>query len=148
MEKGVRGCKVPDNDRWAHIRDIIDVRCRSGLVTPPQLLSLLKNSAHDGRVAVLRSPTKAPIGYFAWASVTKEGLRHVIRSKQMPPFSYEWNEGRLMVVYDVVIAPGWQLIGRKALLKKLKKQRFVAFLKRQNLHVWQKHKGKHQRAML
>lgn len=128
--------------------DAIDARVASGLSTPPQLLGCLKRSAMNQQIKIFRSPAKAPIGYVAWANVNKYSFLMMSKTKQMPPYLYEWSEGRLLVIYDIAFAPQWSYIARKALIKFLKKKRFVSFLRRGRLHLWSKSVGKLTRTIL
>lgn len=136
-----------DAEALSLLSDVLDARIASGLNTPPQLLGHLKSSAMDGRIKIFRSTTKVPIGYVAWANVNKYSFLMTTKTRQMPPYLYEWSEGRLMIVYDVVFAPQWNLIAKKALLKFLKKKRFVSFFRRGRLHLWVRSGGKPAQAL-
>lgn len=117
---------------------VIHVRSQSGLDTSPALLLSLKNAAVHNQIEVFYSPFKTPVGYVAWASVNKEAMLMMSKTKLMPPFSYEWSEGRFMVIFDLAILPRWGRVSRGALISFLSKRRFVSYLKRGRLHVWRK----------
>lgn len=117
---------------------VIDIRISSALNTPAHLLAALKNSAMSGQIEVFNSTANNPIAYVAWANVNKESFLMMSKTKQMPPFFYEWNEGKLMVIYDVVFLPKWGTLAKAELLNFLLQKRFVAFLKRGRLHLWTK----------
>jgi len=127
--------------KMQNIQDVFSLRCRTGLSTPPELLEVLRQSAADNRIKIVRSPINVPIGYVAWASVTKETLVMISKTKRMPPYDYEWREGRLMVIYDAVITPGWDLIAGRQIKSWTKKLRLVTFIRRSRLHMWSSFKG-------
>lgn len=136
-----------DENALSLLSDVIDARITAGLNTHPQLLGYLKHSAMEGRIKIFRSPAKTPIGYVAWANVNKYSFLMTTKTRQMSPYLYEWSEGRLMIVYDIVFAPQWNLIARKALLRFLRKKRFVSFLRRGRLHLWVRSGGKPARIL-
>lgn len=127
---------------------VVDIRSASVLETSSHLLSALKNSAENGKIKVFSSGSHSFFAYLAWAEVNKESLVLMGKTKQMPPFLYEWNEGRLMVIYDVVFLPKWGVLAKREILQFLRQVRVVAFLKRGNLHIWSRRRRGYSRKIL
>ena len=128
--------------------DIVAVRCSINVDTPAKLLSELTECAVDGRAKAFYSATGVPVGYLVWAMVNKESFILLSKTRQMPAYSYEWCEGRLMVVHDVMVLPQWSTVVNAAIRDFLKQKRFVAFFLRGRLHVWSKLKGRFKRTIL
>lgn len=139
--------KSSDNS-FISISDCIDVRCMKQLDTHHPLLGPIKNAAKDQRIKVFFSSTKTPIGYIAWAHLNKEALIMMSKTIKMPPYPHEWNEGKLMVVFDVVFAPQWEKIAKGKLIRFLNKQRFFAFTRRGKFRAYLKINGRHKRYQL
>jgi|GEM_PF-563114 len=132
---------------FSSLSEIIEVRCMCGLDTPAPLLAALRASALENRVTVFYSAVKTPIAYIAWANLDKDSFSMVSKTRRMPLYPYEWNEGKLMLIYDVAWAPQWMLIAKKSLLKFLLKKRFISFIKHNRLHVWSRKQGIHSRKL-
>jgi hemolysin-activating ACP:hemolysin acyltransferase len=126
---------------------IVDIRCLSGLDTTANLLGTLKHSAKEGRVEVFYSTAKNPIAYVAWAEVNKESMSLMTKRKKMPAYPYEWNEGKFIVVYDIVFIPNWGDLARAKTLSFLFQHRFFAYLRRDRLHVFSRVNSRHKRTL-
>lgn len=128
--------------------DIVAVRCAANIDTPAKLLSQLTECAVDGRAKAFYSATGVPVGYLVWAMVNRESFILLSKTRQMPAYTYEWCEGRLMIVHDVMVLPQWSAVVNPTIRYFLKQKRFVAFLRRGRLHVWSKLKGRFNRTIL
>jgi hypothetical protein len=127
------------------LANVIEVRESAGASTSPQLLGALKNAASDGRIYICKSPVGTPVGYMAWANVTKETLIGVNATKAMPSYHYEWAEGKLMLIFDVMFLPQWSKISKNHLVYFLRSKKFFAFIKRGYLCAWKRVKNSHKR---
>jgi len=137
-----------DNRILSIFKSVTAIRAQSGLITESQLLTALTNSAWNENIKVFNSPFGTPIAYVAWASVNKESFQWMSKTRQMPPFPYEWNEGKLVIIYDIVFSPLWGKAARKELLRFLSEKRFIAYLKRGRLHVWTRGRQRPRRQIL
>jgi hemolysin-activating ACP:hemolysin acyltransferase len=124
---------------------VLDIRCMTNLNTSAGLLSALQHSAAQGNIELFYSTAKRPIAYIAWAKVTKESLLLMFKTKQMPAYPYEWNEGHFMIVYDIVFSPQWGDKARMDTLDYLFKKRFFAYFRRNKLHVFYRKHNRHFR---
>lgn len=113
--------------------EIFALRVRRGLNTSPQQLSLLVACIDKEQVEVFRTAGGDPIGYVAWMSLTPESIRYVRDFRVLPPYPYEWSEGRLMMIFDVVFAHGWNKVVLDQMAKKLSSYRLVSYFKNNRL---------------
>lgn len=128
--------------------DIIAVRYSVNVSTPPKLLVELADCSVGCRAKIFYSNNGSPVGYIVWASLNKESFILLSKTKKMPAYTYEWCEGRLIVVHDVVVLPQWNSVVNTAIRDFLTQKRFVAFLRRGRLHVWSKPNGRFKRTIL
>lgn len=128
--------------------DIFAVRCSLNVDTSAKLLGELTECAVGGRAKTFYSASGVPVGYIVWSLVNKESFVLLSKTKQMPAYPYEWCEGRLMVVHDVMVLPQWSSVVNVAIRDFLMKKRFVAFLRRGKLHIWSKVMGRPKRKIL
>ncbi len=113
--------------------ELCSLRSRRMLNTSPQELSMLVTSVEGDRVNVFKTAGGEPIGYMAWMSLTPESVRYVKDYRALPPYSYEWSEGRLMMIFDVVVAPGWSKVVFDQMAQMLSGQKVVSYFKRGRL---------------
>ncbi len=113
--------------------EVCSLRARRMLNTSPQGLSMLVMSIESGNVEVFKTAGGEPIGYVAWMSLTSESMRYIEEFREFPPYPFEWSEGRLMMIFDVVVAPGWNKVVFDHMAKKLSEQKLVSYFKRGRL---------------
>lgn len=114
--------------------EICSLRAKRLLGASPHGLSMLVGSVDSGQVKVFRTAGGEPIGYLAWMSLTPESMRYVMDFRVYPPYSYEWSEGRLMMIFDVVISPGWNRVAIDQIAKFLSRSKFVSYFKYDRLN--------------
>lgn len=83
--------------------NVLELRARLGLATTPAIYSGLKRSAQRGLIRIVTGPVGRPIGYYAWAELGADSVRRMVRTGALPPFAYEWDEGRFTILTDMVI---------------------------------------------
>lgn len=125
--------------------DALRIRCMRNMETSRDDLSALLVASEYGNIKVFYDEGNQLLGYIAWASMNKESLNLLKQSPYLPRYPYEFNEGKLMVIFDVVLNPIYSKKAKSVLVQYLKEQRFVAILKRNKLHAWIRAKGKHVR---
>ena len=128
-----------------NLTEALKMRCMRNLETSRDDLSALLTANEYGNIKVFYDEGNQLLGYIAWASMNKESLNLLKQSPYLPRYSYEFNEGKLMVIFDVVLHPISSKKAQNALVQYLKEKRFVAILKRKKLHTWTRKKGKHLR---
>jgi len=125
------------------IAEVLTLRCLGNLETPSWHLNSLMIASENRNVKLFHSAEEQLIGYIAWISVTKETFRTMSHTPYLPPYAYEFNEGRLTVVFDVAFHPLFSKEAKNSLVQYVKKKRFIAILKRDRLHTWVRAKGRH-----
>ena len=132
-------------DGWLRIfSDVITIRLAHKQSIDHKLLAILRQLCKDGNIKIFRDPLGNPIGYAAWLCVNKESLIHIRFNLSIPPFHHEWNEGYLMVLYDVAYVPGWHKLAGDLFRDFIKSQRFVAIIRRSKLKIWTRFKNKYK----
>jgi hypothetical protein len=129
------------------LSNVIDMRIVNRLDTSPFSLGAIKCSVLDGKIEVFKTLVKNHIGYVAWTTVTKETFVLMTKTKSMPAYAYEWNEGKLMVIHDVLFLQHWNKMAKAMLMDFLRKQRFIAFIRRGKVHVWSKNNNKFKKTV-
>lgn len=117
------------------LAQILNVRANRNLDTSPELARLLISSCNHSQVKIIDTGFKIQIGYIAWMNITRETLYMAATRGKLPSYSYEWREGRLMLIYDVVFLPKWNRLARDLVLEYLAKQRFVSAFKNRRIHI-------------
>ena len=120
---------MSDDDPFNKLSQIIAIRCDRALSTPPLHLFLLQQSAKNGYVRILKNVMGDQIGYITWISLSSHSLRLSLKTHTIPPYPYEWNEGRIKLIYDGVFLRGWEIIARNELKSFVLKERLVTYYK-------------------
>lgn len=127
------------------LRSICDIRSLRNIDTPPELLRYLLLSIKYHLVKVFYSPSGEKIGYIAWANVSKENIRIIIKTRKLPIYYYEFNDGKNTVIYDMVCLPDWEAYAKQQLMNYLwEKKYFFALFRRGKLVGWLKKNGRHK----
>jgi len=82
---------------------ICDIRSYAWLDTSRQLLNLIKSSVQSGHYKLLWDKHQRPLGYIVWAQVCRETYLRLHRRGTYPQYTYEWSEGKITLVLDVLI---------------------------------------------
>lgn len=110
--------------------EIVRIRSSRGVETPPELLVMLTEAAKDGRLEIFNYKKNRPMGYVAWLNASKESVCLFKRTGVLPRLPHEWNEGKIMVLFDVCFLPGWERLARKHLITYLSGKRCIFYRKR------------------
>ena len=85
----------------------MDARYQCGLPTSAAQYFTIKNSVECGFSSILYDLLGKPMGYICWAKVSKETLHLTKRTGKLPRYPFEWNEGEITLITDVVIKKQW-----------------------------------------
>jgi hemolysin-activating ACP:hemolysin acyltransferase len=88
-----------------------ELRVSVGASTSAELLRLLTISIKTGKFRVFRCELGKPIGYMAWAEINEESLFRLKFFGKFPKYYYEWNEGDIRLIFDLVIVGGIKRLG-------------------------------------
>jgi len=84
---------------------LMQLRASSGLLTDPAVFMLLNNSVAQSCYKIFFDPSGKPAGYMLWADVNEESAARLIRTGQYPVYQYEWDEGDIVMLLDVLVQP-------------------------------------------
>lgn len=107
--------------------DVMQVRFIHAVDTPTILQQRLLQSCIDGRIRVIKSEQGNLLGYLAWANVTRETMNMLIAIQQLPLYPYEWNDGKLMLIYDIFINRYWQAEAHREIRQYITRRRFYSY---------------------
>lgn len=93
---------------------------------PVEFVHLL-NSARARALKIFRDPLERPIGYVAWAMINRASLDRLLRTRRLPIYPYEWNEGGFCLILDVVIAGHGRCEALRKLRQFARSQRAVVY---------------------
>lgn len=111
--------------------DLVTLRGNVGLSTSPEQLLLLRNAAQTGRAEIFRDHMGTPVGYVIWADVCAETAARFVRAGTPPFYFYEWDEGAICLVLDVVVQRHASALALGQLRTLLRRRRAVLFARRQ-----------------
>ena len=114
---------------------ICDLRSSTQFNTSAELLRWIKNSALSNNVHLFKNTLGVPSGYILWANVNKETLAKIKRSSAFPLHFYEWNEGYITLVLDILITDGWTAFNRSQLMSFLRKRKILAYVRDKKLSL-------------
>lgn len=117
--------------------NITKVRINNQLDTTAVLQSRLANAAAKKNIQIFRNESGELIGYAAWATVSRETLNFVLKTRQLPILPYEWHDGKIKLIFDVVFSRDWALLSRYHFFSYLRKHRFFAYYKNNRAIVCQ-----------
>jgi len=60
-------------------------------------------SVMQGKYSIFRTGKEAPVGYATWADVNIETILRIDRGAVAPKYVYEWDEGSIRLMLDVVL---------------------------------------------
>jgi hypothetical protein len=118
--------KTPDASS-AFIVDSLDLRAAMGLPFGMQEYLTLRNCGLSGTLRIFSDPLERPVGYIAWANVSRATVDRLHRSRKAPKYPAEWNEGRICLVLDVLLLPNGKYEARRQLRGFLRRKRAIAF---------------------
>ena len=119
------------------------MRLTNQLDTSAVLQARLVNAAVNNSVYIFRNEAGAPIGYIAWGRVSRETLNLVFKTRQMPSLPYEWNDGKIKLIFDVVLSKEWSLLARYQFFLYIRKNRIFAYYRGSKLVLCQHKDPRH-----
>ena len=102
---------------------LLEVRLAARLNTSAELLELLLRSSLHGVYHILWSDMQIPIGYITWANIDRYTLAQCEIQKKLPLYDYEWNDGNICLITDIVLVERFRSLAKCELLNFLKKRR-------------------------
>jgi len=118
---------------------VCELRSKTALSTSAELLRWLNFSTRTHCYQLFYDSLNKPIGYIIWANVCRETITRLARTGQMPRYPYEWNEGYITLVLDLVFIDGWHCWNRKTLLGFLRTHKSIAYYRKHKIHVKIRH---------
>lgn len=108
-----------------------------------ETLRLIKFSVLQKKYSIYHDINDSPRGYIAWADVTVETVLKMMRSGSFPRYSYEWDEGDIRLIIDVLMhcKPGDSRLST-LISELIKNCNRVAFVKRGRLKMFVKSNGR------
>lgn len=130
------------NDHSAQLVEALELRAINGLSTPPDIFVKLRNCAYANKLIVFKDQLKRPIGYLAFASVNKESALRFLKNGAIPFYPYEWSEGGIFLIIDVVIQKNSCFDAVRQIKSLVFSKRAIIFSKRNRCKFYLKKNGK------
>lgn len=118
------------------------VRSTEGLSTSPAQFWLLYRAARARSAVIIHNHHDEAVAYILLAQVAKEGMRSFLATGLPPAYDYEWGEGRLNLVIDVVISKRHRDAAMPKLRQLLAQHRAVAFVRRAQPRLYVRWQGR------
>ena len=118
--------------------NLIDIHTTFGIEVTVRTLANLRAATLAGTFHVLKDPFYKNTGYVAWASVNKESFLSMRETGISPKYPYEWKEGGLAFVTDLLYRARSKLGLRKILLDLFKQRRVVAFCRKDVVSIYRR----------
>ena len=110
-----------------------ELRSTAYIDTSAELLRLLTCSINSKKFKVLNCDLGKPIGYIAWADINEETLFRLKYLGQFPKYFYEWSEGDIRLIVDLVIVGGIKRIGYRRLINFYKAANKCAYIRKDKI---------------
>lgn len=123
---------------------LLGIRSRTELNTSAEMLRWIQNSIIANTYKIFKDPFGVSNGYMIWANVNRETICRMSRIKLFPKYSYEWREGNIILILDLVFLDGWNQCNRRQLVKFIRHQRVFAFARRDKLSMFIRKKNRHR----
>lgn len=117
-----------------------DLMVRSSTAIQPSTLQNVKVAASRGRVKFLKNSNREPIGYYAYASVSKDTLRFLELYGVGAIYLEEWIEGRICLIKEFYVNKRIDKSVYQCILREALKHRLISFVKNDCLYIY-KRKG-------
>lgn len=124
------------------VAELLSIRSSGGYATSSEAAETLLRSAKRGQTAVLKDDFERPAGYIAWARINKESYVNFINSGKFPKYHYEWAEGHIILLADVVAYQGAAKFLRRLLLECFGGHRVVVFVRASVVSVYARRRGR------
>ncbi|KZN37885.1 hypothetical protein N480_14170 [Pseudoalteromonas luteoviolacea S2607] len=97
-------------DKDTALADIMRFRAGMNLETSIEEFRLIDYSIERSKIYIMRDKaTNFVQAYVIWADVIEETWQRYLKLGTLPIYSYEWNEGDIGLVIDVVFNPTYRL---------------------------------------
>lgn len=122
---------------------LCDLRSSKPAQLTSEMIRLLKFSVLQKKYEVYRDINDSPRGYVVWADVNAETVLKMNRSGSFPRYFYEWDEGDIRLILDVLMHTKQGDLKLSSLVSELTKNcSRVAFAKRGKLKMFVKKNGR------
>lgn len=126
---------VQTSTSHANFHAACSMRAHFGYSTSSDQMATLLTAGELGGLHIIEGIYDEPIGYVAFASVSRESLRRLYDYGLPPAYPYEWNQGRFCIVLDVFFSPRWKIDALRAFRSWLSSKRVVAFLRKDRICI-------------
>lgn len=116
--------------------DALSIRVKFAAPIAPMCLSSLMTASHYDGIKFLTSPDGRRLGYYVLARVNSETLKIVKKGGAFLSHPYEANEGKIVVIHDVVFDQQFKRDAKKALKLELSQLRFFCVYRRGALRFY------------
>lgn len=124
------------------ICEIFSLRMGRGLSLSGESTLHLSNSYYKDKYRIFRNVKGNSIGYIIWAEVSEESYFRVFNYGYFPKYQYEWDEGNICLILDVVFAQNHACEAKRRFLSFVKSFDFVAFKRRSSPRLYTNRKKK------
>jgi hemolysin-activating ACP:hemolysin acyltransferase len=122
---------------------LLEIRLAARLNTSAETLGLLLRSSLHGGYKILWSDMHVPIGYIIWANIDRYTLAQCEIQKKIPNYDYEWSDGNICLVTDIVLVQQFKRLAKNELLIFLRKKRLITFFRKGNFSCYVRKLGRH-----
>ena len=116
------------------LSDVLKIRVDACLDTSSSHLQSVLIAAEHKTIRVFYSNDGDLLGYVAWVLVSKETFSVMKYAPYLPSYPYEFNEGRIIVVFDVVFKKTYSRQAKLMAMEFFRRYRFITYLKKGRLH--------------
>jgi hemolysin-activating ACP:hemolysin acyltransferase len=106
------------------------LRTKNKLNTPPDLSEQLMFSAMRNKISFFGGAYGKDIGYVAWADICKESAKIIIKRKSARIYDYEYDEGKICFLIDIVFDRKESLTAKAQLKNFILEKKMVLYIKR------------------
>jgi hypothetical protein len=121
--------------------EVLEFRAANRLDLPHRQFLALRNSALAGTLRIFRDALSRPIGYVAWAGVCRETAHRLLRRLEFAAYPYEWTEGNIRYVVDVVLLPKERRTGLRQLKAVFANSRALLIARREHVRLYTRRRG-------
>lgn len=130
------------------LREALYVRLNSGLHTSPDELKRILQCGDKKKIHVVMSEVGQPIGYMAYALISKNTL-YMLSSQNLDHLrDFEMDEGKIFYIMDMVINKDHARMAAYLLRQEVLKKRLVCGKKNGELKIYKRKNGKYRRVRL
>ena len=105
---------------------ICDLRSSQPKGMRMETLQWIKHSVISDQYKIFMNNVGQPVGYVIWANVIRESLLSIKRVGRYPMWLYEWQEGNITLILDILFMTDAVSI-KNTLIPLLKSKRVIAY---------------------